>query len=81
MGKRVKGVKKSVLCETITFEDYVHCLKQDEPCSRAMTALGSENHRIYDQTVQKAVLSAFDTKRYISADGINTLPYGHKYIV
>ena len=80
-GKRAKGVKKSVLRDTITFEDYVHCLEQAESCSRAMTSLRSEHHHIYGQTVEKAALSAFDSKRYILPDGVNTLPYGHRDIV
>ena len=29
---------------------------------------------------KKKSLSAFDDKRYILDDGINTLPYGHKDI-
>ena len=80
-GKRAKGVKKSVFRYTITFEDYVHCVKQEEPCSRAMESLRSEHHHIYGQAVEKAALSAFDSKRYILPDGVNTLPYGHRDIV
>ena len=30
--------------------------------------------------MEKKSLSAFDDKRYILYDGINTLPYGHKDI-
>ena len=38
------------------------------------------NHKMYTQETNKISLSTFDDKRYILADGINTLPYGHKDI-
>ena len=38
------------------------------------------NHRMYTYEINKVSLSAFDDKRYILADGINTLAYGHKDI-
>ena len=38
------------------------------------------NHRMYTFESNKISLSAFDDKRYILDDGINTLPYGHKNI-
>ena len=80
-GKRAKGVKKSVLKSSITHEDYVHCLVQEESCSRAMTTLRSHQHHIYCETTLKTALSPFDSKRYILDDGIHTLPYGHKDIL
>ena len=40
----------------------------------------SFNHRMYTYESNKTSLSAFDDKRYILADGINTLTYGHKGI-
>ena len=38
------------------------------------------NNKMYTQKTNKTSLSAFDDKRYIIADGINTSPYGHKDI-
>ena len=38
------------------------------------------NNKMYTQETNKIFLSAFDDQRYILADGINTLPYGHKDI-
>ena len=38
------------------------------------------NHRMYTYESNKIFLSAFDDKRYILDDGINTLAYGHKDI-
>ena len=79
-GKRAKGVKKSVLEDTVSMADYVRCLAEEESCSRAMRSLRSDHHHIYGQTMQKAALSPFDSKRYILPDGVHTLPYGHKDI-
>ena len=44
-----------------------------------MIGIKSKNH-ITTYEKNKISLSAFDDKRYILHDGINTLPYGHKDI-
>ena len=41
----------------------------------------SRNHIITTYEKNKISLSAFDDKRYILDNGINTLPYGHKDIL
>ena len=45
-----------------------------------MRGIKSKNHKIYTYKSNEIYLSAFDDKRYILDDGINTLPYGHKDI-
>ena len=75
-GKRAKGVKKSVLCKTITHEDYRSCLFNREVFHRDMPGLRSYNHVIKGKTVHKVALAPLDTKRYI-LDGISTLAFGH----
>ena len=48
-----------------------------------MNVIRSHLHEVYTEEVNKVPLSADDDKRVISADGINTLSYGHwrvKYI-
>ena len=45
-----------------------------------MRGIKSKNHNITTYEKNKISLSAFDDKRYILDDGINTLPYGHKDI-
>ena len=76
-GKRAKGVKKSVLCKTITHEDYKKCLLNREVFHRDMPGLRSRAHTIYGETVHKVALAPLDTKRYILPDGISTLAFGH----
>ena len=43
-----------------------------------MNMLRSERHKIYGLHVNKITLSPFDSKRWITNDGIHTLAYGHK---
>ena len=45
-----------------------------------MKGIKSFNNRMYTYESNKISLSAFDDKRYIHPDGINTLAYGHKDI-
>ena len=45
-----------------------------------MRGIKSKNDNITTQEKNKISLSAFDDKRYILSDGINTLPYGHRVI-
>ena len=75
-GKRAKGVKKSVLCKTITHEDYRTFLLEKKVYSRDMPGLRSYHHVIKGETVHKVALAPLDTKRYI-LDGISTLAFGH----
>ena len=79
-GKRAKGVKKSVLKQTITHEDYRSCLFEKEVFHRDMPGLRSRAHTIYGETVHKVALAPLDTKRYILPDGISTLAFGHSHI-
>ena len=45
-----------------------------------MRGIKSKKHELVTYESNKRSLSDFDDKRYILSDGINTLPYGHKYI-
>ena len=76
-GKRAKGVKKSVLCKTITHDDYRSCLLDKKVYSHDMPGLRSYKHTIHGETVHKAALAPLDTKRYILDDGISALAFGH----
>ena len=42
-----------------------------------MNILRSEKHNIFGMDVNKTSLSAFDTKRWIDEDGINTNAFGY----
>ena len=67
--KRCKGVKKQVVKETITHEDYKTCLTTGKEILRKQNILRSYNHEVYTEEVNKVALSATDDKRYILSDG------------
>ena len=75
--KRCKGVKKSVIKKTITFDDYKNCLFSGERQYRQMMAFRSRKHEIFTEEINKVALSADDDKRIILPDKVNTLAYGH----
>ena len=75
--KKCKGVKKKVVEQTITHDDYKNCLKSREHQFRKMNVFRSHLHDIYTEEVNKVALSADDDKRVIMDDGIHTLAYGH----
>ena len=76
-GKKCKGVKKVVVKNEITLEDYKNCLFTKEDQQRTMNAIRSRKHNIHTESITKTALSANDDKRIILEDGINTLALGH----
>ena len=75
--KRCKGVKKQVVKESITHEDYKTCLLTGKEILRKQNILRSYDHEVYTEEVNKVALSAEDDKRYILSDGKDTLAWGH----
>lgn len=65
--KITKGVKRYVISNKLTFEDYINCLnnKCDKICDQNIT---SNKHTLYSSTVSKIALSPFDNKRHICED-------------
>ena len=79
--KKCKGVKKSVVKNSITHEDYKRCLLTSEEQLRKQNIIRSYKHEVYTEEVNKIALSANDDKRYILEDGINTLALRHYKIL
>lgn len=76
--KKAKGVKKNVLKNTITFEDYFNCIKNDCVEVRKQYSIRSKNHNIYTISMNKVSLNPTDDKRYlIKPEKIETLAWGH----
>ena len=73
--KKSKGVKKSVVKKSITYEDYKNCLFTGKEQLRKMNVIRSYNHEIYTEEVNKIALSP-DDKRHILEDGMHTLALG-----
>ena len=71
--KKCKGVKKQVVENSITHEDYKTCLTTGKEQLRKQNILRSYEHEVYTEEVNKIALSALDDKRYILSDGMHTL--------
>ena len=75
--KKCKGIKKSVIKNNISLEDYKQTLWSQKPQMRKMNVIRSHRHEIFSETVNKIALSANDDKRIILEAKISTLAYGH----
>ena len=75
--RKAKGVKKNVIEKEITHEHYKEALFERKQFMHKMKILRSEGHEMYGMCMNKISISPFDTKRWISDDGIQTQAYGH----
>ena len=76
--KRCKGIKRTVVKNDISFDDYKRCLFEGETQLRKMNVIRSHNHEIYTEEVNKLALNREDDKSNISSDQIHTYAYGYK---
>lgn len=70
--KKAKGVKKSVLKKTITFDDYVACLITNSPIRNEMPMFRSTKHDVFTIEQNKVSLCPLDNKRLVLEDGVST---------
>ena len=75
--KKCKGIKKSVVEGSITYEDYEKCLFTRKKQLRRMNVIRSHKHEIYTEEVNKITLCSKDDKRYILDDKMHTLALKH----
>jgi len=75
--KKCKGVKKNVVQNSITHDDYKKALFSRQDQYRIMNVIRSYHHELYTEQVNKIALSSNDDKRVILEDGIHTLAIGH----
>ena len=75
--KKAKGIKTLVVKKTITFDDYLNCLKQNDIIIREQCTIRSRMHVLYSERHVKVALSPHDDKRYLLPNSIKTLPWGH----
>ena len=64
----------------IKYEEFKDTHFNKKAIRHKMRGTKSKKHELHTYESNRISLSAFDDKRYIPSDGINTLPYGHKYI-
>ena len=62
----------------ICHKQYKEALFRKKTFRHGMDVLCSEGHRIYGQHLNKVSLSPFDSKRWITANRVGTLAYGHR---
>ena len=79
--KKAKGVKKNVVRKNIYHDQYRETLLDKKTFRHGMDVLRSERHHIYGQHLNKISLSPFDSKRWISENGVDTLAYGHEELL
>jgi len=75
--KKLKGIKKSVVKDKITHEDYKQCLVEGLKQYATFQTFGTELHQIYTKEITKTSLSITDNKRYYT-DAFTSYPYGYK---
>ena len=75
--KKAKGIKKQVVKNEISFEDYKSVLLDKVPIEKQMAVFRSRNHKIFTENVTKVAIDGMDTKRTILEDGISTRALGH----
>lgn len=79
--KRAKGVKKAIVQNKITFEDYIDCLNNYISMNVRQNLIKSDKHKVFTITQKKIALSPHDDKRYIIKGSYSTLPWGHYSIM
>lgn len=79
-----KGVQKILFNDNyndienrIEHDDYKFILESKSSIIRTNRGIRSFKHHLYSIEVDKLALSAYDDKRYLLHDGIDTLAYGH----
>ena len=75
--KKAKGVKTSIVQNTITFEDYIKSLRENVIITRQQQNIRSRRHNIHTEKERKIALSAHDDKRCLQPGTTDTLPWGH----
>jgi hypothetical protein len=74
--KKAKGIQKAAM-ETVTHEQYLKQLRDPEEHHVIMHRIGQVLHTVLSFEQQKRALCAFDDKRYLLADCMDTLAHGH----
>ncbi|XP_023312202.1 uncharacterized protein LOC111692425 [Anoplophora glabripennis] len=75
--KKSKGVKKNIVKNSITFDDYKNCLDNKTELYRKQRTIQSTLHNVFSVEQTKLALSAADDKRFLLNDTHDTLPWGH----
>lgn len=75
--KKCKGIKKGIVAKQLRFNHYKKTIQGEVLDKVKQNSLRSFQHVLYSIEQEKVALSAYDDKRYILPNGIETLAYGH----
>lgn len=73
--KAMKGVKKQIVDKYINHKRFKSVLFKQKKLVCRMNLIRSRHHKLYSGNFSKVALHCFDSKRYILADGINTIAH------
>lgn len=79
--KKAKGVKKNVVVNALTHDDYRKALFDNHTMLRQQIVFKSSKHEIHTQKQNKVALSSKDDKRYLIPESTNTYAWGHYAIM
>jgi hypothetical protein len=74
--KTAKGISRTVIKKTLTYQNYHDSLFQCRADKVGMVRFQTHNHQIYTVHLNKTGLSPADNKRYLLEDGIHTRAHG-----
>ena len=73
--KKSKGTKKCVMKRRLKFNDYKHCLLNNEIILKSQLRFKSDKHNVYTEEINKILLSSNDDKRLQTFDRITSYLY------
>ena len=73
----LKGTKKCMVSEGLTFDDYKTFLSDGETIYREQMLFKNKKHEVYTVSKRKIALNRDDDKRIVQTDGITTLARGY----
>ena len=76
--KKCKSVKRNVIRNKISFNDYKDVLFSRKEVLRVMNVIRSRQHNLSIEQVNKIALSSNDDKRLIQPGKIQTLAHGYR---
>ena len=76
--KKCKGVKRNVIRNKISFNDYKDVLFSGKEVLRTMNVIRTRQYNLSTEQVNKMALSAKDDRRIIQPDKIQTLAHGFR---
>ena len=79
-GMTAKGVKKYVIRNKLTHENFKNVINTKGRMRHNMNTIRSKKHTIGTYEMRKVTLSCFDDKRYLLEDGVTSYAYGHHTI-